>query len=143
VAALTESSKNILTVSDAVWQETARRARVIAALAEHEHCSTKQIEEAARKLKIGRAMVYRLLACFKRSPDTSSLLTTKPGRKTGGQLLKKAQEQIIADLIRKVYRSKQKPSVAALHRTIALECFKAKVPIPSYKAVQNGFAKLS
>jgi hypothetical protein len=51
-------------------------------------------------------MVYRLLARFRESRDTSSLLPTRPGRKTGGQMLKKAQERIISDLIRKVYLSK-------------------------------------
>jgi putative transposase len=140
---LTKPSQNILTVSDAVWRETARRARIIAALAEHERCSTQQVDEAAGKLKIGRAMVYRLLSRFKQSRDTSSLLPTRRGRKTGRQLLKKAQERIIADLIRNIYLSKQKPSVAALHRTIALECFNAKVPIPSYKAVRSRIAALN
>lgn len=139
---MTESSQNILTVSGPVWRETAKRARVISDLAEMDDCTTAQVDEAASKLKIGRAMVYRLLARFKESRDTSSLLPTRPGRKTGGQMLKKAQERIISDLIRKVYLSKQKPTVAALHRTIALECFNAKVPIPSYKAVQSRITRL-
>lgn len=89
--------KNILTVSGAVWRETAKRARVISDLAEMDHCTTAQVDEAASKLKIGRAMVYRLLARFKKSRDTSSLLPTRPGRKTGGQRLKKAQERILSD----------------------------------------------
>jgi putative transposase len=139
---LTESSQNILMVSGAVWRETVKRARVISDLAEMDHCTTAQVDQAARKLNIGRAMVYRLLARFRESRDTSSLLPTKPGRKTGGQMLKKAQERIISDLIRKVYLSKEKPSVAAVHRIIALECFNAKVPIPSYKAVQSRISRL-
>jgi putative transposase len=127
---LTDSSQNVLAVSDPVWRETAKRARILAALADHERCSTKQVDEAGKKLKIGRAMVYRLLARFKQRRDTSSLLPTRRGRKTGGKLLKQPQERIIAQLINQVYLSKQKPSVAALHRSIALECFNAKLPIP-------------
>lgn len=111
---------------------------MISDLAEIDHCATAQVDEAASKLKIGRATVYRLLAHFKESQDTSSLLPTRPGRKAGGQMLEKAQERIISDLIRKVYLSKQKPTVAALHRTIALECFNAKVPIPSYRRCKVG-----
>jgi putative transposase len=40
-------------------------------------------------------------------------------------------------LIDKLYLSRQRPSVAALHRTIALECFQAKIEAPSYKAVST------
>jgi putative transposase len=125
-----------------VWRETAKRARVIARLAENERCSSEQVDAAARKLKIGRAMVYRLLARFRNNRDTSSLLPTKPGRKTGGHMLQKAQEKIIADLIREVYLSRQKLSVTALHRAIAIECFNANLPIPSYKAVRSRVCSL-
>jgi transposase len=95
---LTESSENILTVSGAVWRETTKRARVISDLAEMDHYITAQVDQAASKLNIGRSRVCRLLARFKESRDTTSLLPTRPGRKTGGQMLKKAQERIISDL---------------------------------------------
>jgi putative transposase len=134
---LAGSPQNILAVSDAVWRATARRARVIAGLAENERCSVEEVDLAAGKLKIGRAMVYRLLARFKQNRDTSSLLPTRPGRKAGVHLLEEAQEGIISNLIQEVYLSKQKPSVAALHRTIGIECFGANLPIPSYKAVRS------
>ena len=88
-------------------------------------------------------MVYRLLARFKRSQETSSLLPTRPGRKAGAHVLKNAQERIIADGIREVYLSKQRPSITALHRTIAIECFNAKVPIPSYTAVRSRVSSLN
>lgn len=87
-------------------------------------------------------MVYRLLTRFKNRRDTSSILPTRPGRKPGGKLLKKPQERIIAQLIRKVYLSRQKPSIAALHRIISLECFRAQLPIPSYKTVRNRVVSL-
>jgi putative transposase len=47
------------------------------------------------------------------------------------------QEKIVDKLIRGFYLSRQKPTVTALHRTIALECFQADVPTPSYKAVRT------
>jgi hypothetical protein len=46
------------------------------------HCSVEEVDHhATGKLKIGRAMVYRLLARFKQNRDTSSPLTTRPSRK--------------------------------------------------------------
>jgi putative transposase len=40
-------------------------------------------------------------------------------------------------LIREFYLSRQKPTVTALYRTIALECFEAGVAAPSYKAART------
>ena len=81
----------------------------------------KQINEAAKKLKIGRTMVYRLLARFRLSEQATSLLPSKPGRKPGAKELGVDQEKVVDRWIRQFYLSRQKPTVAALHRAIALE----------------------
>jgi putative transposase len=130
-------SDPLITVPDSVWRPTVQRAQVLAQLGETRRCSKKQINEAARKLKIGRTMVYRLLARFRLSEQATSLLPSKPGRKPGTKELGVNQEKVVDRLIRQFYLSRQKPSVAALHRTIALECFQAQIPIPSYKAVRT------
>ena len=91
----------------------------------------------AEKLKLSRASVYRLLTRFKNSREASSLLPTTPGRKRGAKELSDDQEKLIDKLIEKFYLSRQRPSVAALHRTIALECFQTKIEVPSYKAVRS------
>jgi putative transposase len=127
----------LVEVPDSVWKHTIRRAKVLAELANLKECSEQQIEVAARKLKIGRAMVYRLLARFRLSQEATSLLPSKPGPKLGARQLQPKQEGIVETLIRKFYLSKQKPSVSALHRTIAFECFQANLPTPSYKAVRR------
>jgi putative transposase len=113
------------------------RGRILAQLAETQRCSKEQIDEAARRLKVSRAMVYRLLARFRVSEHATSLLPLKPGRKPGTKELDVDQERVVSRLIRQFYLSRQKPNVAALHRTIALECFQAQIPIPSYKAVRS------
>ena len=130
-------------VPTSVWKLTVKRAKVLAPLAEEDHCSIEQIDEAARRLSIGRAMVYRLLSRYRQSLQTASLLPSKPGPKRGSKELKPAQEQIIDSLIHKFYLSKQKPSVAALHRTLAFECFQAGVQAPCYKAVKTRVASVA
>jgi putative transposase len=127
----------LVAVPDSVWQPTVKRAKILAELAEAERCSTEQIRWAAKKLKISRAMVYRLLARFRLSQDATSLLPSKPGRKPGSKELTVDQERIVGRLIRQFYLSRQKPSVAALYRTIAVDCFEAGIPAPSYKAVRT------
>ena len=129
-------SDPLVEVPDSVWKPTVKRAKMLAHLAEMERCSNEQINETARKLKISRAMVYRLLARFRLSQQTTALLPSKPGRKPGAKELDVDQEKIVSRLIGQFYLSRQKPSIAALHRTVALECFQAKIPAPSYKAVR-------
>jgi len=53
-------SDPLITVPDSVWKPTVKRAQVLAQLAKTQRCSKKQINEAAKKLKIGR-----LLVCLK------------------------------------------------------------------------------
>jgi putative transposase len=123
-------------VPDSVWELTVERAALLTPLAETSHCTVEQIDEVARHLKISRTMVYRLLARFRAFPQTSSLLPEKPGRKRGTKELSPAQERIIDVQIREFYLSKRRPSMAALHRAIASDCFQSKIPSPSYKAVK-------
>ena len=130
-------SDPLITVPDSVWKPTVKRAQVLAQLAKTQRCSKKQINEAAKKLKIGRTMVYRLLARFRLSEQATSLLPSKPGRKPGAKELGVDQEKVVDRWIRQFYLSRQKPTVAALHGAIALECFQAQIPIPSYKAVRS------
>ena len=82
-------------------------------------------------------MVYRLLARFRLSEQATSLLPSKPGRKPGAKELGVDQEKVVDRWIRQFYLSRPKPTVAALHRAIARECFQAQIPIPSYKAVRS------
>ena len=102
-----------------------------------DHCSKEQISEAAKTLRISRAMVYRLLARFRTSEHATSLLPSKPGPRRGTKQLETDQEEVIGRLIKHFYLSRQKPSVAALHREVARECFQAGVKKPSYKAVRT------
>ena len=81
--------------------------------------------------------MYRLLARFKSFREATSLLPGAPGGKNGAKELSADQEKIIDELIDTFYLSRQRPSVAALHRTIALECFQASIEVPSYKAVRS------
>jgi transposase len=77
----------LVAVPECMWKPTVKRAKIPAQLAAKEHCSKEHIDEAAKKLKIGRAMVYRLLARFRLSEQGTSLLPSKPGRKPGSKEL--------------------------------------------------------
>jgi putative transposase len=124
-------------VPNKAWKKTVRRAKILARVAEAKSAGVEQIDGVAQKLRLSRASVYRLLARFKESREATSLLPVTPGKKSGSKELSVDQEKVIDELINKFYLSRQRPSVAALHRTIALECFQAKIEAPSYKAVRT------
>jgi putative transposase len=96
-------------IPTSVWKLTVKRAKVLTPLVETGQCTVQKIDAAARRLRISRAMVYRLLARFRQSQETSVLLPTKPGPKLGSKELKPAQEEIIDLVIRRFYLSTQKP----------------------------------
>jgi putative transposase len=123
-------------VPDLAWESAALKARILAPLAELQDCTTQQMNEAARQLKVSRATVYRLLARYKQDLQATSLLPETPGRKPGTKELSQVQEKIVQDAIRSFFLSEQRPSVAALHRSISLDCFQAEVQKPSYKTVR-------
>jgi hypothetical protein len=78
-------------IPTSVWKLTVKRAKVLTPLVETGQCTVQKIEVAGRRLRISRAMVYRLLARFRQSQETSVLLPTKPGPKLGSNELKPAQ----------------------------------------------------
>lgn len=137
-----DQTTTLVGIPSKTWKTTVLRAKVLARLAEAKSASEEQIQDVAQKLKLSRASVYRLLARFRDSREATSLLPVKSGKKNGSKELSVDQEKIIDELINKFYLSRQRPSVAALHRTIALECFQAKIEAPSYKAVRTRIKSL-
>jgi putative transposase len=119
--------------SDADWDIASHREVALKVLLETS--SPAAVAEVAADLGLSSAMVYRLLAVYRRNPSTSSLLPNRGGRVSGARLLSADVETIIQTLISGYYLKRQRPRVADLHRQIILQCRKAKLVPPSYKAV--------
>ena len=97
--------------------------------------SPAAVAEVAADLRLSAAMVYRLLAVYRRDPSTSSLLPNRGGRASGTRLLSADVETVIQTLISGYSLKRQWPRISDLHRQIVLKCRKAKLEPPSYKAV--------
>ena len=121
------------TASDADWQIASQREGALKLLLRSS--SPTAVAEVAADLRLSSAMVYRLLAVYRRDPSTSSLLSNRGGRVSGTRLLSPEVETVIQTLISGYYLKRQRPRVADLHRQVILECRKAKLAPPSYKAV--------
>jgi putative transposase len=121
------------TASDADWLIASKRASALEVLLAG--CTPAAVAEAAHDLNLGTAMVYRLLALYRRNPSTSALLPNRGGRAPGARLLGDEVEAVIERLIAGYYLKRERPRVVDLHRQVLLECRCANLSPPSYKAV--------
>jgi putative transposase len=125
--------KDIETASDAEWAIASQRADVMDSLLSQSNAAS--VGEAARELGLSIAMMYRLLARYRKNPTPSSLLPAKAGVIVGATLLDSEVEGLVQRLIRSFYLIKERPRIADLHRHIAIECRRQNLKLPSYKAV--------
>jgi putative transposase len=128
-------TKELDQFSNAAWSVGVRRESVIAPLAKRSRATQAEIECAATKLGLGTAMVFRLVARYRRERNTSVLAPERPGRKRGSHVLGLKLERIIRDSIGNFYLRPEKPSVAALHREIMAVSNKAGITAPCYGTV--------
>src|SRR4051794_15964157 len=109
--------KNALTdASDAQWAAAVARERVVRFLAAQSPIRRSDIDAAAEELHLSRAMLYRLLARYRRDPHTAALVVGSAGRKTGSQIFDQRIQTIVGDCIRSFYLTAEKPTVMALYR---------------------------
>jgi hypothetical protein len=97
------------------------------------------VDHAAARLRLSRAMVYRLLAKFIRAP--SALLPSRRGRKTGRHVLGPEIEQVVAHIIRSYYLMAERPKVAQLCHVVQAECRKLQLPHRLTKPSPVAFGK--
>ncbi len=79
--------------SDADWQIATRREDGLKVLLKAS--SPAAVAELAADLQLSSAMVYRLLALYRRDPSTSTLLPNRGGRVSGTRLLSTNVENVI------------------------------------------------
>src|ERR1035438_8798221 len=82
----TAPKPDIERVSDEEWELACGRAVVLRALLAT-GAGRPRVIAAAKELGMSTAMMYRLLARFRRDPSTSALLPGTGGRPTGTRLL--------------------------------------------------------
>src|SRR5690348_8913795 len=104
------------------WREACRRETVIRPLTEQERVSHAAAVAAAKQLGMGRAMVYRLVARFRRRPQTSSLAPVVRGRAAQSRSLDLQVEAIIASAIKAVYLRPERPRLMDLWRAVRAQC---------------------
>ena len=101
------------------------------------------IDQAATKLGISRERVYFLIRLWRGGQGAVHDLA--PGRSSGGRggaRLPVEVETIVREVIRKHYLTRQRKTIAAVHREIIRMCRLRGLPAPSRGAVGRSIAML-
>jgi putative transposase len=125
---------DVETASDEEWDLACRRAAAMQALLAS-GAGRPNVIAAAEELGISTAMMYRLLARFRKDPSPNALLPGPGGRRTGTRLLHPETECIIQRLVKTYYLKREQPRIMDLYRQVAAECRRNGLPRASYKAI--------
>lgn len=120
---------------EAAWTKAVAREALIRPLTVAKRIPASQFARVGRQLGLKRSRLYELIAQYRAAPVTSSLLDEVPGQTRGGRRLSAEVEGIIEAAIRDTYRSRERPTVQALHHRVRQLCHQAGVRAPSWKAV--------
>jgi hypothetical protein len=66
-------------IPKAAWKLATRRQRIIAPLAELDHVTESEVEQAGKALRLSMRTVFRLIAYYRRKPCTSVLAPERAG----------------------------------------------------------------
>ncbi|MGO3234675.1 MAG: Mu transposase C-terminal domain-containing protein [Microbacterium sp.] len=136
------SGRGLLTVPDEAWELAVERAAIIGPLADSS-TGGYAVDAAAEKLGISRGRVYFLIRLWRDGQGAVSDLV--PGSSSGGRggaRLPVEVETIVREVIRKHYLTRQRKTIAAVHREITRMCRLRGLPVPSRGAVRRRIAML-
>src|SRR3546814_205675 len=124
------------TLPSEAWERAKLRTESIGPLAALEIVVQQAAEAAAHSLGLSRRQVYVLI---RRARQGTGLVTDlAPNQSSGGKgagRLPEPVERIIRELLQKRFLTKQKPSLAALHREVTQACKAQKLRVPARNTV--------
>lgn len=136
------SGRGLITASDTAWNLAVERAAVIGPLAES-RMGGFAVDQAAERLGISRGRVYFLVRLWCEGQGSVSDLV--PGISSGGRggsRLIPEVEVLVREMISKHYLTRQRKTVAAVHREIARKCRLRGLSAPSLNAVRRRIESL-
>lgn len=126
----------VLTASGERWSQAETRFAVLSPLLKTYPVRSEAADDAAHRLGLSRRQVYTLLGRLRDGTGTvTDLLTKVSSGGRGRSRVSTDVEEVIADHLTRYFLHRQKLSVAALHRRIALACHRAGLPVPARNTV--------
>lgn len=138
------AAPGLLAVPEPEWEQVRLRSQVIGLLAERDPVRLAAVDEAAMQLGISRRRVYvQLKRCRQGSGLATDLVSQRSDGGKGGARLSEPVEQVIRELVRQRYLTRQKCSIASLHREIVRTCAARGLPAPARNTVAARIARLN
>lgn len=128
---------NIYAVSDVVWEQAVKREAVIRRLVNQTNPTRVEFLAACRQLGLRRSRLYELMRAYKARPVTSSLVIGAAGTQMGSRRLPEAIETEIEGAIDDFFKSRQKPSINALHKEVRRRCSRRGLRVPCWTSVRD------
>jgi len=133
-----------LTMSDQGWQLAVHRHRVISELALKQPASRALITEASDQLGVSPRQIYVLLERYRKGTGlVTDLISHRSNGGRGKSRLPEPVEQIIRETILKRYLTRQKRSVAVIHREISRLCARQGFKPPARNTVASRIAQMN
>ncbi|WP_430786997.1 Mu transposase C-terminal domain-containing protein [Actinoplanes sp. G11-F43] len=135
--------RGVLTAPVEAWNLAVRRAEVIGGLAAGRTVGHAAADAAAAELGVSRRQVYAMLARWRAGSGLASDLV--PGRSSGGrgrELLPEPVETVMREVLRSKYVSRQRRSLAAVHREVVRRCRAQGLQVPSRGTLARRAARL-
>lgn len=128
----------LITLTEDEWAKAKQRSDIIRPLAELDVVGQTAAEEAGAQLGMTVRQIYRLIKLYK--AGTGLVTDLAPGSSSGGQgkfRIAPEVEQIIADVIKTLYLSRQKLSKAVITREVRMRCQRNGYRAPSYNTIDK------
>ena len=99
-------------IGDTDWREAEHRFSIIKPLVDRHTVGRDAAEERAKQTGVDTATIYRWLKRYKATGSVLALIPQKPGWKKGKSRIPAHAEAVIQEVIKEVYLTLQRPSMA-------------------------------
>lgn len=130
------TERDLLDVSDEDWSIAEQWRETVKPLLSHTRPPRAYYVDAAEKLEVSVATLYRRVSDYKKSGLLSTFLPTRRSGGHGKARLPDDVELIVRDRIDNFYLTDQKPSIEATAKEIRRLCSNANLRLPSFNTIR-------
>ena len=123
--------------SESDWDAARRREEVVRPLVASGSATQSDLEAAAIELGLSRSFLYKLLARYKRRPQTSSFLFAKRGRPEDSRSLDQEREQLVQTAIQEFDLRRERPRMGDLIKELRRLCNRRNLKAPNYRTIRK------
>jgi putative transposase len=128
---------NWQSASENDWEAARRREKLIRPLVARGSITHNDVDAAATELGLSRSFMYKLVARYRRRPQTSSLLFAKRGRPEDSRSLDQERERLIQTAIHEFYLRRERPRMADLIKELYRLCDQQNLRAPNYRTIRK------